>query len=78
MIDLNSTSIAVNDVIGMLHFRKEEAVEFLFPDADDRYKKEWMGRDTFLFWARLDENNRRRLIRMSISVYAPYHMQGES
>jgi hypothetical protein len=49
---------------------RPEAIQKLFPNASQDYKREWLKRDTlFKFFAHLDDGNRARFVRLAMEYY---------
>lgn len=66
---IGAMCIAIDAVFMMLWNRKAQAIALLFPSAAQPYRDQWGGRAPDLFWAKLDCNNRRRLVLIALAQY---------
>lgn len=48
---------------------RSELTEFLFPDSNAEYRKEWTDREPDKYWFHLDWSNRRRLVQYAVCYY---------
>lgn len=60
----------VDCVIRFIEGHKEQAINRLFPHAEDAYKHEWRKKDLFSFWVHLDGTNQTNLVKMAVEHYS--------
>ena len=52
----------VDRVMNGLFWDKDKLIDMLFPDSVDRYKNSWRELEAPMFWARLDLDNRDKVL----------------
>ena len=68
---LKQYHLAIDTVLRYLSNRRVEAIEALFPEANERYKTEWYERTPADFWYHLDTDNQFTLITAAFRYYHP-------